>query len=148
MGTSYTIKKARRLLAAEMYAGIVVSLAVVILYENRILSLGGFSSDANTEFITMSIMTIFTIGMIPLSLKLFKLSGIKAQLASGKGCALSKWGSVRMMMLCVPMAANTLLYYLFDKNTAFGYMAIICLACLIFVYPSTGRCVSETGGEQ
>ena len=93
-------------------------------------------------------MTILTIGMIPLSLKLFKLQRTKMELTSGEGRALSKWGSVRMMMLCIPMAANTLLYYLFDKNAAFGYMAIICLVCLVFIYPSTGRCLSETGGEQ
>lgn len=148
MATSHTIKKARRLLATEMYAGIIVSLAIVFLYETRMPLPCGFSSDANAEFITMSVMTILTIGMIPLSLKLFKLKKTMAELAADKGRALSKWGSVRMIMLCVPMAANTLLYYLFDKNVAFGYMAIICLVCLIFIYPSPSRCISETGGEQ
>ena len=53
-----------------------------------------------------------------------------------------------MAMLCVPMTANTLLYYLFGLNVAFGYMGMICLLCLVFIYPSTARCTAETNDKE
>ena len=56
--------------------------------------------------------------------------------------ALLRWGSLRMLMLCVPMVINTLCYYLF-MNVAFAYMAIILFICLFLVYPSLDRCYSE-----
>lgn len=148
MQTPDIIKKTRRLLAAEMYASILVTLATVVLYETETLLPGDLSGDKNTEFITVSVMELLTICLVPLALRLFKLKRINAELTSTQGRALAKWGSARMAMLCVPMIANTLLYYLSGLNVAFGYMAIICLVCLTFVYPGTARCLAETGMEQ
>ena len=47
-----------------------------------------------------------------------------------------------MLMLCLPMVANTLLYYIY-MNVAFGYMAIILLLSLCFVLPTMARCEAE-----
>ena len=63
-----TIDKARRLLAAEMYTGVIVALAIVLLYENEILLPGSFSDCVNGEFITVSAMEVLTICMLPLAL--------------------------------------------------------------------------------
>ena len=41
-------------------------------------------------------------------------------------------------MITVPLLMNTLLYYIF-MNTAFGYMALILLICLPFIYPATRK---------
>ena len=46
-------------------------------------------------------------------------------------------------MLGVPLVANTDLYYM-SMNTAYGYMAIILLIVMPFVYPSKTRCEEET----
>ena len=43
----------------------------------------------------------------------------------------------------VGMVVSTILYYLF-LNVSFGYLAIILLISMVFVYPSLERCVSET----
>ena len=48
-----------------------------------------------------------------------------------------------MSLLADPMLINTLLYYVF-MNVAFGYMAIIGLLSMVFVYPSKSRCEQET----
>jgi hypothetical protein len=40
------------------------------------------------------------------------------------------------------MMVNTWLYYMF-MNVAFGYMAIILLLSLMFVYPSKVRCEQD-----
>ena len=48
--------------------------------------------------------------------------------------------------LCLPMLINTFMYYQ-TMSPAFGYMAIILVLCLFFVYPSIGRCIEETSEE-
>ena len=53
-----------------------------------------------------------------------------------------RWGTLRLAMLCVPMMLNTWLYYQF-VNVAFGYMGIIGLLSLAFVYPTRTRYIQE-----
>ena len=59
---------------------------------------------------------------------------------------MSKWGMLRLLILEVPMVIDTLLYYIY-MNTTFGYLAIILLLCLPFVFPSLNRCLAETSEE-
>ena len=142
------MEKTRKILATEMYASIALSIIIVALYETGVLLTSGFSTYSEVEFVFVSTMEIVTICMIPLALRLFKLKKIEASLLASNGHNLLIWGSIRMAMLCVPMTVNTLLYYLFDFNVAFGYMGIICLICLVFIYPSKTRCAQETGIEK
>ena len=59
---------------------------------------------------------------------------------------MSKWGMLRLLILEAPMVIDTLLYYIY-MNTTFGYLAIILLLCLPFVFPSLNRCLAETSEE-
>lgn len=138
------MKRTRNILMTEMLASIIISLAIVTFYETEILSPGTLECDTNTEFLTVSIMEIMTICMIPLALRLFKFKKISTILQNTQEYGLLRLGSLRMAMLCIPLIANTLLYYIFGFNVAFGYMGIICLVCLIFIYPSMSRCETET----
>ena len=52
-------------------------------------------------------------------------------------------GMTRLIILEAPMVINTLLYYIY-MNTTFGYLGIILLLCLPFVFPSLSRCEDET----
>ena len=81
-----------------------------------------------------------------MALRLFRFSAVARQLTTTY--ALLRWGTLRLLMLCVPMVANTLLYYLY-MNVAFGYMGIILLLCLAFVLPTKARCDAEvkTGND-
>lgn len=140
------MKTTRTILIAEMLGCVLVSLAIVILYETDTLLPGGMSENGNAEFLLTSFMELFTIFLIPLALRLFKFDRIGQEI-SGNEKGLLIWGSVRLGMLCIPMMINTLLYYWF-MNVAFGYMGIIGLICLIFIYPTTDRCLSESGGNK
>lgn len=135
------MRKTKNILISEMYACVAISLITVVLYETETLLPGALADDKNTEFLAVSLMELATICMIPLALRLFKFKRINRSLKSRQG--LKIWGSLRMMMICLPMMVNTLLYYVF-MNVAFGYMGIIGLICLLFIYPSKGRCFSET----
>jgi len=126
---------------------IVITFAAVVLYEKDVLLAGSLATSDATEFVMVMTMEALTICLIPLALRLFKFDRIGKSLAEGKEKSLLRWGTLRMMMICVPLMANTLFYYLF-MNVAFGYMAIICLICLIFVNPTMGRCINETKSEE
>ena len=62
--------------------------------------------------------------------------------------ALRRWGSVRMLMICVPMVLDLLLYYLFGAVVGFFYMAVIHLLTITFVFPTKRRCEHECRAEE
>lgn len=124
---------------------IAVGLVIVVLFENDLLPCGiKISDDKSVEFVVATIMELLTICVIPVALKLFRFKRISKLLTSAE--ALSKWGTIRLLMLCVPMIVNTVFYYMF-MNVAFGYMGIIIFLCLFFVVPTKERCRSEIKTE-
>ena len=92
-------------------------------------------------------MELLTLAAVPLALKMFRFRCIHNDLVKRKAPALRRWGVIRLSLLSVLLVANTLLYYIY-MNTAFGYMALIVLVCLPFVYPSMDRCLTETEEEE
>ena len=120
------------------------SLAVVLIYESGVLENGLLAGqDQQVEFIITTMMEILTLACIPLALKLFKVEKVRTDLITRKAAGLRHWGVVRLGLLLVPLFADTLLYYMY-MNTAFGYLAIILVLCLPFVYPTMNRCLAET----
>ena len=83
-------------------------------------------------------MELITIVFIPVALRLFKTKDVEKRLEEGNIKAFRKWGLVRILMITVPLVLNTLLYYSF-MNTTFGYMALILLICLPFIYPAARK---------
>ena len=138
------IKKIRKILLAEMIVPVVVALIVVVLYEKEILLWGVHAGDKNAEFVVLTLMELLVICTIPLTLRLFNFRKIREQLNKHRESALLKWGSLRIMLLAIPMLLNVILYYLF-ANVAFGYMAIILVICMAFIIPTASRCQSEIG---
>ena len=101
------------------------------------------ATDKQSEFLLTFLMELATLGCAFLALRLFKFEKIHQELTTGKAAALRSWGMIRLLMLLVPLWADTLLYYLY-MNTTFGYLGIILALCLPFVYPSMNRCETET----
>lgn len=136
------MKKTRKRLASVFWAIPAAGLAIALLFESEMIVPGGMAGAADIEFILQSAMVLATLGAIPAALRLFTTRKVKAELTGQKETALEKWGIARLCMLGIPFVANTLMYYVFMKP-AFGYLAIILLICLIFVYPAEDRCDSE-----
>ena len=126
-----TEKKLRNLLIVT----VAVPLLAAIVYECDVLPTGVFAGNAQEEFLAVIFMELLTIVMIPLALRLFKAKNVEQRVEEGDSSALKKWGMLRILMITVPLLLNTLGYYLF-MNTTFGYMAIILLVCLPFIYVS------------
>ena len=125
---------------------IVMALVIIVLFETGVLPVGVMAADKQSEFVLTALMEILSLGAAFLGLRLFKFQAIHRDLVSRKEPAMWKWGMTRLLILQVPMVINTLLYYIY-MNTTFGYLGIILLLCLPFVFPSLSRCLAETTEE-
>lgn len=136
------MNKIRKILLLEFWLPVVFCLVIIVLFENEILLPGSLGDDKIKDYYAAIIMELITICLIPISLRLFKFKKVKKSLSEHKLQSYKLWAIIRLAMLVVPMMVNAVLYYLF-MNVAFGYMGIIGLLCLIFVYPSKTRCNTE-----
>ena len=141
------MKETRNQLMAVFIFALLFAIGAVVLYETGFMESGLFVEQKNSEFLLTALMELLTLGGVFLALRLFKFPKVHQDLVTKKEHALFKWGILRLALLLIPMVANTYLYYMF-KNTTFGYMAIIQLLCLPFVFPTMSRCQSEVESEE
>ena len=121
-----------------LIANVGVAVVIAALYELDILPSGMMAGRPQDEFLSTISMELITIVFIPVALRLFKTKDVEKRLEEGDIKAFRKWGLVRILMITVPLVLNTLLYYSF-MNTTFGYMALILLICLPFIYPASRK---------
>ena len=132
------MNKTISLLRTVLIANVGVAVVIAALYELDILPSGMMTGRPQDEFLSTISMELITIVFIPVALRLFKTKDVEKRLEEGNIKAFRKWGLVRILMITVPLVLNTLLYYSF-MNTTFGYMALILLICLPFIYPAVRR---------
>ena len=140
------MKKISKLLMLVFMSLVVVMVGIIVLYESGVLESGVLADSKQTEFLAMTGMELTSLAGAFLGLRLFKFQKIHDALLTQKEPALLRWGMLRLLILEVPMVSNTYLYYMY-MNTTFGYLAIILLLCLPFVFPSLSRCIAETTEE-
>lgn len=124
-----------------------LALVLILLYETDILDAGMMEEQKQSEFIMTALMELVSLGAAFLGLRLFKFKAVHDDLVNRNEPAMWKWGLIRLLILEVPMVVDTLLYYLY-MNTTFGYLAVMLLLCLPFVFPSLNRCLAETSEEE
>ena len=132
------MNKTISLLRTVLIANVGVAVVIAALYELDILPSGMFTGRPQDEFLSTISMELITIVFIPVALRMFKTKDVEKRLEDGDIKAFRKWGLVRILMITVPLVLNTLLYYSF-MNTTFGYMALILLICLPFIYPAARK---------
>ena len=132
------MNKTISLLRTVLIANVGVAVVIAALYELDILPSGILAGRPQDEFLSTISMELITIVFIPVALRLFKTKDVEKRLEEGNIKAFRKWGLVRILMITVPLLLNTLLYYSF-MNTTFGYMALILLICLPFIYPASRK---------
>ena len=142
------MKETRNQLRAVLVFALLFALGAVVFYETGIMESGLFVEHKNSEFILTALMELLTLGGVFMALRLFKFRKVHHDLVTKKEHALFRWGILRLALLLIPMVANTYLYYMFGEKTTFGYMAIIQLLCLPFVFPSMSRCQSEVESDE
>ena len=132
------MNKTISLLRTVLIANVGVAVVIAALYELDILPSGMMAGRPQDEFLSTISMELITIVFIPVALRLFKTKDVEKRLEEGNIKVFRKWGLVRILMITVPLVLNTLLYYSF-MNTTFGYMALILLICLPFIYPASRK---------
>ena len=132
------MNKTISLLRTVLIANVGVAVVIAALYELDILPSGILAGRPQDEFLSTISMELITIVFIPVALRLFKTKDVEKRLEEGNIKAFRKWGLLRSLMITVPLVLNTLLYYSF-MNTTFGYMALILLICLPFIYPASRK---------
>lgn len=132
------MNKTISLLRTVLIANLGVAVVLAALYELDILPSGMLAGRPQDEFLSTISMELITIVFIPVALRLFKTKDVEKRLEEGNIKAFRKWGLLRILMITVPLVLNTLLYYSF-MNTTFGYMALILLICLPFIYPASRK---------
>lgn len=140
------MKKTARYLQTIFIVAVVVAVTIAIAYETDLLLTGSLASESQTEFLCTTTMELLTVAGIPFSLRMFKISYVSNKLVTTKERALKLFGTIRILVLGILLILNTLLYYLF-MNTTFGYMAIIVLISMAFVFPTESKCQYETLGS-
>ena len=132
------MKKTVNILRTLFIASVGIVVVVAALYELDILPSGVLADRPQDEFLCTIAMELVTIVFIPIALRLFKTKDVDRRLDEGDIKTFKTWSIVRILMITVPLLMNTLLYYIF-MNTTFGYMALILLICLPFIYPATRK---------
>ena len=140
------MKKVSKQLMAFYVAQVALAVVAVIIFELDLLPVGVMAEDKQSDFILTFVMELLSLGGAFLGLRLFKFKAIHNDLVNRKEKAMWKWGMLRLLILEAPMVVNTLLYYIY-MNTTYGYLAIIMLLCLPFVFPTLNRCLAETTEE-
>lgn len=140
------MKKTARYLQTIFIVAVIVAVTIAIAYETDLLLTGSLASESQTEFLCTTTMELLTVAGIPFSLRMFKISYVSNKLITTKERALKLFGTIRILVLGILLILNTLLYYLF-MNTTFGYMAIIVLISMAFVFPTESKCQYETLGS-
>lgn len=138
-------KTGRQPLAAY-FCTIGASLLLMLLFETGVLESGWLAAERQTEFVVATVMVLVTIGCAPLSLRFPHFSRVADAVKSGKCSLQGGVFTIRLMLLGIPMLANTLLYYAF-MSPRFGYMAIILLLCMLCIYPSVNNDDDDNGGD-
>ena len=123
-----------------LLAGILFLLGDVL---NMDLACRSAASDQE-RFIVSTLLILLTLALVPLSLKLFKFQYVAKQIIETKTDGLRRWGVVRLMVLGTLLVVNTLLYYVYGFESSFGYLTIVVLLTMPFVFPSMKRCIAET----
>lgn len=137
-----TLKETKNRLSVTFWTTIIIPLVAALLFEIGIVLPGYFAAESvQAEFVLTAVMELLTVLFIPLALRMFKMLGTKVHDAR----TLWHYGVLRIGILALLLWGNTILYYLF-MNATFGYMAIITLIAMMFVYPSIDKCKAEVGG--
>ncbi len=91
-----------------------------------------------------TVMILLTLCAIPFALWMFRKRRIHEDLLKNKEMALMKWGTLRLMILGNLLVINTFFYYAFGFEASYGYLAIVVLLSMVFIFPTMNRCIAET----
>lgn len=119
---------------------------IVLIYETGLLPVGELVYDSTTNYVMEIVSVGQTLIGIPLGLKFMHLKQIQQNLKAKPERYLS-YGILRMLCIQTPMIINVVFYYMMGFDATQGYLALICLIAMFFVWPSRGKMEYELKNE-
>ena len=98
-----------------LWGALSIALAIVVACETGLVQPGWLTGNVMVEYVVAMVLELLTLIVIPLSLWLFKWKKVTADLKQRNAKALATWGTVRLFLLCIPMLAAIIAYYLFKE---------------------------------
>ena len=144
------MKRTRNILMVLYWLLLLVAAGIYVCGEFLEVDMAWLSSDESRQMgiVVQMVMILLTLGLVPLALYLFKMKRIHASLVENPSVTLLKWGVVRILILGSLLMTNTLLYYMYGFEPAFGYLAVMVMLTMPFVLPTMSRCKAETEEEK
>lgn len=144
------MKRTHNILMAVYWLMLLVAAGIYVCGEFLEVDMAWLSSDESRQagIVVQMVMILLTLGLVPLALYLFKMKRIHASLLENPSEALLKWGVVRIIILGLLLLCNTLLYYIYGFEPAFGYLAVMVMLTMPFILPTMSRCKAETEEEK
>lgn len=118
---------------------------LVTLYEIGFMPEGALAGDARTDFVLQTAGILLTVGMIPVSLRLFSWNLTKRVRELSLPEALKsyrRWNEVRLSLLFVAAILNLSFYYL-TMNTTGLFCGLMALLATLFCLPTRDRLLRE-----
>lgn len=144
------IKRLLRILQVEFAMLWMLVVLLVVLYEYDVLPQGVFADDAQACYVMQATGILLTVGMIPLSLRMFSLSLTRYVRRLSLPDALvsyRRWSEVRLDMLLAPALFDMTVYYTTLDTTGLLCAGMVLLVSL-FCVPGRTRLLKELDLEQ
>lgn len=132
-------------LKVEYFLLWILCAATVLLYEMDILPQGIFVDDPRADYILQVVGILLTVGLIPVSLRLFSLSLTKYIKQLNLMDALKsyrRWNEVRIALLLVPALINLSIYYWTMNTTGLLCVGMVLIASMFYI-PGRERMLNE-----
>ena len=115
-------------------------LSLVLLYsicENVFTDIPMFEgASVQTKYVVSIVMILTTLTAIPCSLRFFKFHFVRNKIQANGIESFSRLLLVRLLILIDMIFFNMILYYFFGCEPTYGYLAVITILALPFVYPT------------
>ena len=86
----------------ECLGSVAILLLLALVFETGLVAEGLWATaDGTTLFLAQTAMTIVLLATVPGALYLFRLRSVRDRLIADGETALRRWGSVRMLMICL-----------------------------------------------
>ena len=143
------MKETRDLLMVLFWAQLIIPAVIYVCCEFLDVDLAFLAGTSEkARYVVSTVMILATLALLPLALRLFKFQRIQNELVDWRAEALGKWGIIRLVILGNLLLINTLFYYAYGFESAFGYLAVVTLLTMPFVYPILERCYAEVEDDK
>ena len=123
----------------------IIVLAAVVLYESDVIPQGMWVDDARLAYLMQVLGILMTVGVIPLSVYMFKVILTRRIRRLSLLEALKsyrRWSEARLILLLIPLLFDVFIYYSILDTAGLLCAAMMILASL-FCVPSRKRLLSE-----